>query len=177
MNADRLNQWLTLGANVGVLTGIVFLALEIRQNSELAKLQFAEERQALWQQGEIAVFGDSIAAVWQKSVMEPESLSLAETRMLDAYLAFQLANSMRVLRLEEAGLLDTGATKEYVQGNLPFFFDTVFAKTWWEVEGRTWHPKLVELADPVVMGTPTNESVNKLMKIQREAASRNSDPK
>jgi len=30
---DRLNSWLTLVANVGVLFGIVFLALEIRQNT------------------------------------------------------------------------------------------------------------------------------------------------
>ena len=34
MNLDRLNRWLTLGANVGVLAGMVFLGFEIRQNSE-----------------------------------------------------------------------------------------------------------------------------------------------
>ena len=34
MNLDRVNRWLTLGANLGVLAGIVFLAFEIRQNSE-----------------------------------------------------------------------------------------------------------------------------------------------
>ena len=30
---EKLNQWLTLLANVGVLVGIVFLAIEIRQNT------------------------------------------------------------------------------------------------------------------------------------------------
>lgn len=39
MDANRLNRWLTLGANVGVLIGIVFLALELRQNSELMRAQ------------------------------------------------------------------------------------------------------------------------------------------
>jgi hypothetical protein len=34
MNLDSINRWLTLGANLGVLAGIVFLGLEIRQNSE-----------------------------------------------------------------------------------------------------------------------------------------------
>ena len=34
MNLDRVNRWLTLGANIGVLAGIVFLGFEIRQNSE-----------------------------------------------------------------------------------------------------------------------------------------------
>ena len=34
MNAERANQWLTLIANIGVVAGIVFLAIEIRQNTE-----------------------------------------------------------------------------------------------------------------------------------------------
>ena len=34
MDTDRLNRWLTLGANIGDLFGIVFLAIEVRQNNE-----------------------------------------------------------------------------------------------------------------------------------------------
>ncbi len=172
MNSDRLNHWLTLFANIGVLAGIVFLALEIRQNSELARLQFAEDRQALWQQGEIAVFGDDIAAVWEKSILDPASLTLAETRSLDAYLAFQLTNASRVLQLEIAGLLESGYTEDYIEGNLPFFFDTEFAKVWWEVEGRTWGDELVLLAEPVIDRTPINETVDKLTRIRGETAER-----
>ncbi len=33
MNLDRLNQWLLLAANLGVLAGIIFLSIEIRQNT------------------------------------------------------------------------------------------------------------------------------------------------
>ena len=32
MDLDKLNKWLTLVANLGVVAGIVFLAIEIRQN-------------------------------------------------------------------------------------------------------------------------------------------------
>lgn len=35
MNSDRLNRWLTLGANVGVIAGIIFLGFELRQNNQL----------------------------------------------------------------------------------------------------------------------------------------------
>ncbi len=34
MDSEKLNRWLTLGANFGVLVGIIFLAIEIRQNTE-----------------------------------------------------------------------------------------------------------------------------------------------
>ena len=172
MDSDRLNRWLTLAANTGVLVGIIFLAVEIRQNSELARMQLSDERSTTWQQGELVVFGDSIASVWEKSVLDPESLSLAETRMLDAYLAFQLTNATRILQLERDGLMEPGATKQYLQGNMPFFFDTEFARAWWEIEGRTWDPELVQIAEPIIAGVSKNESVIKLQKIRKAAAAR-----
>ena len=35
MDIDRLNRWLTLGANIGVLFGIIFLIVELNQTSEM----------------------------------------------------------------------------------------------------------------------------------------------
>jgi hypothetical protein len=43
MNADRLNKWLSLAANFGVIAGIIFLGLELRQNSELMRAQSRTE--------------------------------------------------------------------------------------------------------------------------------------
>ena len=34
LDSDKLNRWLTLGANLGVVIGLVFLAIEVRQNNE-----------------------------------------------------------------------------------------------------------------------------------------------
>ena len=34
MDADRVNRWLTLIANISVVAGIIFVAIEIRQNTE-----------------------------------------------------------------------------------------------------------------------------------------------
>ena len=39
---DRLNQWLTLFANIGVLVGIGFLAYEIRLNTQATHAQTRE---------------------------------------------------------------------------------------------------------------------------------------
>jgi len=41
VDTDRLNRWITLGANIGVLAGIIFLGLEIRQNTLVAKIESA----------------------------------------------------------------------------------------------------------------------------------------
>ena len=39
MNLDSLNKWLTLSANIGVVLGIVFLAMELRQNNVLMETE------------------------------------------------------------------------------------------------------------------------------------------
>ena len=44
MNSSKINDWLTLIANVAVVGGIVFLAIEISQNNELLR---SESRQTL----------------------------------------------------------------------------------------------------------------------------------
>ncbi len=44
MNNDRLNRWLSLGANIGVLIGLILLVYEVRQNSELMRAQISMER-------------------------------------------------------------------------------------------------------------------------------------
>ncbi len=43
MDTDRLNRWLTLGANLGVLAGIILLILELDQNREMMRAQTRNE--------------------------------------------------------------------------------------------------------------------------------------
>ena len=44
MDSDRLNRWLTLGANLGVLVGLVVLIVEIGQNTEMMRAQIVQAR-------------------------------------------------------------------------------------------------------------------------------------
>ena len=43
-SADRVNQWLALGANVGVLIGLILLIVELNQNSDLLRAQIHQSR-------------------------------------------------------------------------------------------------------------------------------------
>lgn len=44
MKAEALNRWLTLGANIGVLAGLLLLVAELNQNSTLMRAQIFNER-------------------------------------------------------------------------------------------------------------------------------------
>ena len=43
MDSDRLNKWLTLGANIGVLLGIALLIVELDQNRDMMRAQTRHE--------------------------------------------------------------------------------------------------------------------------------------
>ncbi len=43
MKPEALNKWLTLGANIGVVAGLVFLAVEINQNTRATIAAASEE--------------------------------------------------------------------------------------------------------------------------------------
>jgi len=43
MDSERMSRWLTLGANLAVLTGIVLLIAELNQNDEIMRAQIRNE--------------------------------------------------------------------------------------------------------------------------------------
>ena len=43
MDNNRLNSWLTLGANIGVLIGIILLLVELNQTQEIARAEIRNE--------------------------------------------------------------------------------------------------------------------------------------
>lgn len=44
MNFDQFNKWLTLVANIGIIVGLVLVAYELQQNSELMRIQINQAR-------------------------------------------------------------------------------------------------------------------------------------
>ena len=67
LDPQKLNNWLSLIANFGVLIGILILVVEIRQNSELTLVQIEQQRSdayVAWQR-EIAS-GDHAAPLFAK---------------------------------------------------------------------------------------------------------------
>jgi len=115
MEMEKLNQWLTLLANIGVLVGIVFLAIEIQQNTnnleinrQVALTEAYANRSSTVQDAQVAAalssdFGE-IYVKWQRGGSE----ALTESERFRV-LSWETA---RIFRLEsqyimwEEGLLE-----------------------------------------------------------------------
>ncbi len=82
MNTDRVNKWLTLGANVGVLAGLMLLVAEIRQNTEVSEIQFYIERRTIVNELNQVMLDAETSEVWIKSIADPQALLPSEMNKL-----------------------------------------------------------------------------------------------
>lgn len=81
MHADKVNQWLTLIANISVVAGIVFLAVEIRQNTESQEESMRLARANAYQERAF-----SAASRWATNASSPE--------LIAAIVAFETAGGL-----------------------------------------------------------------------------------
>lgn len=84
MNAEKVNTWLSLGANFGVVIGLILLIIEIGQNTDMMRSQINQSRTdtALFQQYSMSDT-DYIAPIIVK-VSSGEQLSDEEMLRYDA---------------------------------------------------------------------------------------------
>ena len=127
MNFEHLNRWLTLFANIGIVIGLIMVAVQIQQESDLARAQlFSDHTDSLrdWNQ---AMMGESPMEIVAKSIENPTELTLAELHVMDFYL-FGAVNELRRLEVLANSGLDIGVG----EGFHHFSFGSPFAQAWYE---------------------------------------------
>jgi hypothetical protein len=137
VDSDRVTRWLTLAANIGVIVGIVFLVLEMRQNSAIATAQVRLEYAAGWRSVDESRQDESFSEVFTKSIENPEELSLNEVVQLDAYYSGILDQMLSAQTAWTAGLRDAPfAEVAKIVGAI--YFSNEFARSWWTQVRSDW---------------------------------------
>ena len=137
MDSDRVTRLLTLVANIGVIVGIGFLVLEMRQNSAIATAQVRLEYSAGWRSVEVSRQDESFSKVLTKSFESPEELSLSEVVQLDAYYTGILDQMLSAQTARVTGLVD-GPFSGIANTVGAIYFSDEFARSWWKQVRSDW---------------------------------------
>lgn len=168
MTKLNLGQWIAVATHIAVLLSVLLLVVELRQNTELTRIQMTQDRINTNQQLESEFFDHHLSQVWVKSFTDPASMTFEEIRTMDAYLVVFMNQFMREYDLEQAGLLESGATVKLMEDNFWFLFGSPFAKAWWEQLGQSGlSPEIVELARPIVKSTEDDLLNEKFAQLQK----------
>ena len=104
MNMTKINPWLNFAANVGVIAGLVLVAIQINQNTEITKAQIANDYFLADMNLELAMMGDDPAGSWVKAVYAPDEISQLDAAILDRYFNYGVVQIQRLQEMHELGL-------------------------------------------------------------------------
>ncbi len=129
MNSDRLGRWLTLAANIGVIAGLILVAVQINQNTAITKAQMANDYFIADMALELAMMGENPADSFHKAVYTPDEVTTADAVVLDRYFNYGMVQIQRLQKMDELGMADEG-WRERVD-YLRWHFGNEIGRRWW----------------------------------------------
>lgn len=137
LDTNRVSYWLTLVANFGVIVGIAFLVLEIRQNSDIATAQVRLDYAAGWRSIDGQRQDEAFAQVYSKSILSPHELSFSEVVQLDGYYTGVVDQMLSAHTASRAGLRP-GPFEDVVKQVAIGYFSNAYGQAWWQQARETW---------------------------------------
>jgi hypothetical protein len=129
---SRLVNWLQVVANIGIVLGLVLVGVQIKQSSDLARIELLYEESHRFVELETKVVGENAAAVWAKSIEEPEKLTLEEIRIMEAILWSFVEQLRGTYRLAELGLIEEDDWRNRVENEVTFYLSDPYSRAWWK---------------------------------------------
>ena len=129
---ERLNQWLTLVANFGVVIGIVFLAYEMRLNTDAMRSGTAAQMVTNWNSitQDLATTPELIAAI--SKVNEDGFQAEPAAQSQSFYLASSMYRSFEYEFLEALrGNVDEQVWRGHIWSNRAFIADNPYMLSFW----------------------------------------------
>jgi hypothetical protein len=140
MNLDSLNKWLTLTANIGVVVGLLFLIVEVRQNTTALNAQAYQSRSdALREMSLFIADSEELAAIDANIIIRPDtcgefdrrcgivneeyikSLDPTEWQRYKRFLLAQTARVQNLLFQYEQGLLSEEYHEEVIDWVIEYY--------------------------------------------------------
>jgi hypothetical protein len=150
MNTERLNTWLSFTANVGVILGLIFLAVELRQNSGLMRVQISQSRaDAAMASNESSFNSDYLPQIIVKT-NAGEELSAEETIRYRDWFRASNRNQDNVLNQYSAGMLSGNSprsVRDFVENVVGA---SKHAREEWEIQKISYTDEYVALVEEVI---------------------------
>jgi len=150
----NVNRMFELVANIGIVGGLLLVGAQMKQNSDLQRLQMLHEESRATVEIELLMLGDDPAEVWAKSLQSPRDLSLEERRIIDAYLYIFAEQLRSAYQLEQEGLFERGEWRNRVIVDASYFYGNPYGQAWWRYSRTVlgYPQELIDFVDEVLDG-------------------------
>ena len=155
MNTERINTWLGLGANIGVIVSLLFLAFEINQSTRATEAAASDSVVDGFNTLNMSVIADpQVARLFIVGMHSPDALSDVEAVQFAMWMRSFVNHHMRLQRLARLGLFDEAERLPDVQ-QLAGMLSTPGGKVYLETNKDVFPPDLFGEIQPY-LGKPLN---------------------
>ena len=165
MNLQKLNDWLQLGAALGVIAGLGLVAYELRQQHQLVRAELASDTFSAFQDVGRSLQSEPVAAAYAKSIMAPDTLTPEEQVIVEGlYLEMMNVFLIRQEYFVSRGFFEIDRDQIGIQG-AGFIFAGDHGRNWWSENRRKFPPFVGEIMDGHAErgdGLPTTSTLIKL---------------
>ena len=126
--SDRVNSWLSLIASVGILAGLVLVAMELNQNTDQLRLQLVFQTTQKLFDNNRDLLGDNPAPTISKSITNPEDLTYEEFLIANVFVLNGLNEWEDRFLIYEEGLISDRDWKRHIDENIGWTLGNRFAQ-------------------------------------------------
>ena len=157
MNSESLNRWISIGANLAVLGSIVFLGMEIRQNTEMTRAQITLGRsQNNLMLAESQFNSEYIPDIVLKS-FRGEELTETELYRFNTHLRALLRSYDNDLQQFNQGLLGDHIPRSAEAIVRRFVVRNSLGREYWEANKASFSDEFLNLVDAVISDAANSE--------------------
>lgn len=150
MNMTKFNPWLNFAASIGVIAGLVLVAVQINQNTEITRAQIANDYFLADMNLELAMMGDDPGASWIKAVYTPDDINHLDAAILDRYFNYGMVQILRLQEMHELGLAPDDWQERF--DYLSWHLGNEVGRRWWAFTKEGWPEDVVQQIDGVLEG-------------------------
>ena len=133
MSTDRVNRWLTLAANLGVIVGIIFLVIEINQSTVTTRAEMFSSFQDEWIAIDLSWQNKEFAEAWAKAIENPEELTLTEMVQLNGFMWSYMDHITTYETFWDLGVFEEPqpSLEVIIADTVHIFMGNKFSQAWW----------------------------------------------
>ena len=138
MNWDAIGAFGEWADAIVVIITLVYLARQIKQNSEVSRLAMYSNDIDSYIQRDHVTTNESLAAAWSKAIEDPKAMTASEMIRMDSLLLSVLTELARRHYLYEQGFYKVSA-KSMASQELALYFGNEYSQAWWAINKQNTH--------------------------------------
>jgi hypothetical protein len=121
----------TVGA-LGVIVSLIYLALQVRQNTQQVRLGRFQETSSSLQDGFAPIYNTGNPAIWYKGHFRPDDLDEQEAYIFRMFMERQLYNVQNIIYQHEHGLIDEAVFESTISLMRELLIDSPGGSSYWK---------------------------------------------